>query len=485
VDLTNYVLYDVGHPMHAFDVDKIRGGLVLRRARQGESIELLSGEVARLDPGTVVFADAEGPVSIAGVMGGERTKCDKSTKRVLFEAMWLESVPSGIESDACKIFSRGADVLGPRRAMQRLLGLIGEYDGVQEFGEPRRLTELEFSGDEICGILGVDVDCKEYLQRSECEIVGGGGYVCRVPSWRRDLQDVYALAGEVGRLYGYQKLPVKRSAHQGVVLKRAGDVREVLLGLGLDEVLNNHLTSTGCIRPRDAKTSRGLRQSLLPGVWEHCKQQLCQRAVQWAGVFEVGACFGVDNGVVDFCTETRSGRIGQVRCVTAVCNPEIPRFVREVNVGHVALALQDGLGLRFVGCAKDESGVCLIGEGGVRMWLGVLDVAWTASATKHPVYALECVLPTGFRCVHQDFKLKNYSQTWRDLTFVYDGDALVLALLLRNQCQHSQIECIDEYGSAITFRVYMDSTGKIEEIVERCVALAKVQGARLQANVAK
>lgn len=572
VDLTNYIMYDCGHPMHAFDADKIQGTLVLREAREDEEIELLSGESIALKAGIMIFADDLGPISVAGVMGGKRTGCDESTKRILFETMWLNDVPQDIaHSDSWKLFSRGADKLGPRKAMHKTLELLNTHgckcEKVYEFGKPEENQRLEFKKSDIAKILGVESDPVPYLEKLgfrcipisksnqttpnslQCSRINikitsseQQEYECILPSWRSDISTTECLAEEVGRIYGYDKIPIIRLELLGKLHQKSTNIREMFLTMGLHESYNNHLVSSSTVTPVNSR--KGLRQSLLPGLWEICKQQLRQKVIQWPGIFEVGACFALDNdklqkpnnipafdkmikylqdndleinkhnavkylqcndteldnfvkyfhststnntALVDFFTPTARSNVCQIQHIAALCNPDLPQFGHKVLIQELITTLQDTFGLKLhrreslikPKLLKKPTCISFATDNGVWIWAGTLDPALTYKETRNLVYALECSLPTHQKPIAHNLRPRNCDQVWRDVTVEFDGHSLELYIALRNQISHSEIDFIEQYNKAVTFRVWMDSTADIENLILNYKDLMVKNGARL------
>jgi len=223
VDVTNYMTFDQGRPMHVFDADKVKGDLVVRRARDGEEILALDTRTYKLDPSNVVIADNNGPESIGGIMGGEHSGCDENTTNVLIESALWDPIniaktgrSHGIITDARYRFERGVDpeymVPGLERTTELVLDMCGGtaaearvtgYEGYEAktidfpFSEIRRLTGLEVSDDEAVGILkGLGFD------------VSGTGQTVSVavPSWRPDIDGKADLVEEVMRIHGVDNI---------------------------------------------------------------------------------------------------------------------------------------------------------------------------------------------------------------------------------------------------------------------------------------
>ncbi|WP_117193039.1 phenylalanine--tRNA ligase subunit beta [Rhizobium terrae] len=223
VDITNYMTFDRGRPMHVFDAAKVKGDLIVRRALEGETVLALDTREYKLNPGNVVIADDNGVESIGGIMGGEHSGCDEKTVDVLIEsALWdpINIAKSGralgIITDARYRFERGADpeymVPGLDRTTELVLELCGGtaaearvvgYKGYEPkvvdfpFSEVKRLTGLEVSPEES----------REILTRLGFTVEGSGERVSvKVPSWRPDIDGKADLVEEVMRIHGVDQI---------------------------------------------------------------------------------------------------------------------------------------------------------------------------------------------------------------------------------------------------------------------------------------
>ncbi len=234
VDITNYMTFDQGRPMHVFDAAKVKGNLTVRRAKEGETVLALDQREYKLGPNNVVIADENGVESIGGIMGGEHSGCDENTVDVLIEsALWdpMNIAKSGralgIITDARYRFERGVDpeymVPGLERTTELVLELCGGapakaeivgYKGYEPkivdfpYSEVKRLTGLEVSTDESNTI----------LTRLGFKVSGSGERVSvAVPSWRPDVDGKADLVEEIMRIYGVDKIkPAPLESHAAV-----------------------------------------------------------------------------------------------------------------------------------------------------------------------------------------------------------------------------------------------------------------------------
>jgi phenylalanyl-tRNA synthetase beta chain len=228
VDVTNYVMLELGQPLHAFDREEIEGGIVVRRATQGEKLVLLDGQEVALTPDTLVIADHAKPIAIAGVMGGEHSGVSERTRDLILEAAYFDPITLagkarhyGLHTDASHRFERGVDYELARDAMERATALLMSIVG----GEPGDIVEVVSKQDlpedrtvdlretRVADVLGLEIDrttVEEILTRLGLHIdrLLKDGWRVHVPSFRPDISIEEDLIEEIGRIYGYNNLPV-------------------------------------------------------------------------------------------------------------------------------------------------------------------------------------------------------------------------------------------------------------------------------------
>lgn len=232
VDVTNYIVTELGQPMHAYDFDRLQGGLQVRHATSGEVCELLDGRSVSLQDDVLVIADEAGPVAMAGVMGGSRTAVSSETRRVLFEVAWF--APSaiagrgrrhGLTTDASQRFERGVDpALGARaieRATRLLLSIAGgrcsEVVASVAPGLPQS-SSVGLRLSQVARLLGVNLPAQtvvDLLARIDVrtagpvDLAGSGALQFVIPSHRFDLSIERDLIEEIARLHGLDQLPAE------------------------------------------------------------------------------------------------------------------------------------------------------------------------------------------------------------------------------------------------------------------------------------
>jgi phenylalanyl-tRNA synthetase beta chain len=261
VDITNYVMLELGQPLHAFDLEKVGGReIIVRRAKDGERIVTLDGKERTLDQNDLVIADAEVPVGIAGVMGGEYSEVTPNTRTILLESAAFNGYnvrhtckKLGLWSEASFRFVRGVCHDLARIASDRAAMLMEELGAGQVVGDiidvypnPLRPHYVEVSAGRINKLLGVEIPAprmREMLERLEMKVEEEKGSLrITVPTFRQDLRLDYDIAEEVARLYGYNNIPKTVMSGSWVLgtktrKERVTDiVREVLCGCGLYEI---------------------------------------------------------------------------------------------------------------------------------------------------------------------------------------------------------------------------------------------------------
>jgi phenylalanyl-tRNA synthetase beta chain len=226
VDVTNYVLLEMGQPMHAFDFDKLHGGIVVREAAVGESLELLDGQTVDLKPGTLVIADHAVPLAMAGIMGGEASAVSGDTTNIMLEAAFFTpdllagiARSYGLHTESSHRFERGVDfelqLQAMERASQLLLDIVGGEAGpIEHAVSAQHLPErspVTLRAARIGKMLGMELPAVEVERILSGLGLGlnptNEGWICSVPSWRFDMEIEADLLEELARVYGYNKLP--------------------------------------------------------------------------------------------------------------------------------------------------------------------------------------------------------------------------------------------------------------------------------------
>jgi phenylalanyl-tRNA synthetase beta chain len=326
VDATNYVMYELNQPLHAYDAATLKGpAIVVRAGRSGERITTLDGTDRPIPEGTLVIADAERVIGIAGVMGGRDTEVSLATTAIVLECAWFDParVRRGrravdLSTDASHRFERGVDRWGAVDAFRRCIRLIvtlagGALDGpaVDCFPAPMHPPRIFLRPSRVTQVLGVDLSWAEI----ERQLVAMGATVVSkpddgriavdVPGWRPDITSEIDLIEEVVRLYGYDRIPAEMRAFRpgrridDPAWGAAQRIRAELTGRGLAEVITLPMVASGgagaprLLNPLSADHQR-LRDALIPSL-------VAQVEANWAmhtadvRLFEIGTTFNLDD----------------------------------------------------------------------------------------------------------------------------------------------------------------------------------------------
>ncbi len=325
VDVTNYVLLELGQPMHAFDMDTLHGGIWVRHAVRNESLTLLDGNRVDLTPETLIIADVKGPLAIAGIMGGEKSGVTTDSKHVFLESAFFAPLSIagrarryGLHTDSSHRFERGVDpeiqVTAIERATRLLLDIVGGEAGpvievVSKANLPARQA-IKLRASRISRVLGLEIDADtipEILTRLGMRIEEEGDRVWMVtpPSFRFDIALEVDLIEEIGRIVGYDNIPATAAkSHLGmsaldesiISLRR---IRQRLVDRGYQEVVTYSFidpalqkrfspsqTAVALSNPLASDMSV-MRTSLLPGLLETVKYNL-NRQQDRVQIFECG-----------------------------------------------------------------------------------------------------------------------------------------------------------------------------------------------------
>ena len=326
VDITNLVSFDLARPLHVFDAAKVKGAVHARRAKEGESLVGLGGKVLALDPTMIVIADDAGPVSLAGILGGEATGCTPDTTDVflevaLFDPILIAGAGRKLEllSDARYRFERGVDpafvIDAAHHATQLILDVCGGQasDLTVAGQEPRWKTEIALRPARVKQLVGLDVPVQrqqEILEALGCRVTVQGAAVSVVPpSWRADIKAEHDLVEEVARIVGMdaiEAVPLPRPPSPPAVLtpgqRRVGWVRRQLAARGLVEAVTFSFlprTHAALFGAGDAPIALAnpistdleiMRPSVLPNLVAAAGRNL-DRGSPDPALFEIGAQF--------------------------------------------------------------------------------------------------------------------------------------------------------------------------------------------------
>jgi phenylalanyl-tRNA synthetase beta chain len=330
VDITNFITYDRGRPLHVFDAAKVRGNLTVRRAHLGESLLALDGKTYTLDDTMCVIADEDGVESLAGIMGGEKTGCSETTTDVLIEsALWVPMNIAqtgrklGINSDARYRFERGVDPAfmapGLELATRMVIELCGGTPSDVVVAGSAAIAErvIDFPVAETERLTGLAVplnDARRVLDNLGFKVSGQGARVkVTTPSWRGDVQDKADLVEEIVRIVGVDRVPsvpfARGAAPRKPVLtpiqlrtrkaKRALAARNLVEAVTWSFISKKHAELFGVGKPELALANpiaaelSDMRPSLIPGL-AAAAQKNADRGFADTALFEVGQIFRGD-----------------------------------------------------------------------------------------------------------------------------------------------------------------------------------------------
>jgi phenylalanyl-tRNA synthetase beta chain len=358
VDVTNYVMLELGRPLHVYDQDKLRGAIDVRWGRKGEKVLLLNGEEVEVDPAVLCIADDSGPIGLGGIMGGESTKAETTTRNLFLESAFFhpEAIAGrarryGFASDASHRFERGVDfannVDGIERATQLILEICGGEPGptVDLVKRLPKRTPVRLRVARAQKVIGIPVSEKEIggvFRRLGLPCKGrAGGFTVTPPSYRFDLQIEEDLIEEVARVHGFERIPArpprapaamaalpgaKRSLHALRERLAACDYQEVITFSFVEPQWEVDLAGeTNPIRLLNPIASQlsVMRTTLLGGLLEKIRYNAdAARKLLRIRMFEVGRVFLRDPSVKDGPLEV-AGLRQPMRIAAAACGPAL------------------------------------------------------------------------------------------------------------------------------------------------------------------
>ncbi len=292
VDAANYVMLDIGQPLHTFDADKIKGAISVRKARAGEKITTLDGKDIALDETILVIADEIGPLVIAGIKGGERAGVTVATKNIIIESANFNAslirkttMAVGIRTDASKRYENALNPEYAEEGMLHMSALIAELAKPSSIGpvsdtypHPIKSVSLSVSSGYLTERLGVvilDNEISAILKRLLLSHeVSKGTFIITIPSWRGDLSIPQDIVEEVGRIYGYDKIPAQQLPATSFRPKATkhfyyeNSIKDILTSLGFSEVITYIFGANGELQLEKSLASDKsfLRSSLADGI---------------------------------------------------------------------------------------------------------------------------------------------------------------------------------------------------------------------------
>lgn len=530
VDVTNFVLWDLGEPLHAFDRRQVTGAIEVRLAQPEERLTLLDGQEIVLRPEDLVIADAEKALGLAGIMGGRHSGVADDTEEILLECAHFE--PSGIfksfkqhglYTDAATHFGRGTDptmvFYAPSLVIQILAdaGLLANVGSSAVVGELPAQRTVSFDANRIRALLGVDwsdADIRRALEGVGFQFAGG---TVLVPRWRHDVTSVYDLAEDAARFYGLDTIPRTLPVMQTRLAGRSAEValdeelRNLVASAGYDEVVTRTFGNPAwdaAIHPRDAEMVRIanalreeeslLRRSILPSLLDVVRYNRSRHDLP-IRIFEVGPVF---RRVGDAVAEARQlGVVLSLDPVSAFPRQEEPSIYWLTGLADY---LFDRLGWHEAGRVPLEDvpsflhpgrSQALVMEGAVVGYVGELRprIAQQYRARRLGVLLLSLDRPP-LRTISQPGRPSRFPEVERDLSLVLpagvDYGHVNAAIRARDIVDLRQWRVIDrfegDFGLSLTVRLVFQSESEtltdaaVDAYIGRILAAVGAMGVQLR-----
>lgn len=479
VDITNFVLMEIGQPLHAFDADRIDGGkVIVRKAAQDEPIVTLDGVERKLDSRDLVIASASHPLCIAGVFGGQDSGTVESTSKVFLESAWFNAVSvrktskrHTLKTDASFRYERGTDPLVTEWAAARAAYLISELSGAtlaggiqKVYGRDVRKAQVELDYDRIESFIGKKIGTQTieniltYLQYEFVEKTDRGAVVA-VPSYMVDVYRECDVVEEILRIYGYNNIELPASIHSSVNPSEHPDPEAVrnnlsnfLAANGFNEIMNNSLTkgdyysklesfpAERCVKIMNPLSSdlNVMRQSLIPGALEVIaynvnRQRTCMKLFEYGSVYRLREAGAEPDTLAKIEEHTEF-------CLVMTGSEEKSWDKTPSKGSFYALKGYVDLMLRRIGadvwnmeCSNApedlfSEGICYSLPGGssdVLVTMGTVRPAYAkAFGVKQPVFVAEISWPVLFKLVRRNkvkySELPKFPEVRRDLALLLD-----------------------------------------------------------------
>ena len=362
VDVTNYVLLELGQPLHAFDYDRLPEGVVIvRPSNEGETITTLDGVERTLPAGTLTICDRSHPIAIAGVMGGAETEVTSETKHIFLESAHFDAgsirrtaKALNLTTEASYRFERHVDPDLVPIALERAAELLAQHAGgevvlgrIDSYGRPPQAATISLRPGRVNAILGTALDRDQIahcLRRLGLTVADGDPLTVRIPAFRPDLVKEIDLVEEVGRMTGYDRLPETLPRRPGGAASDSAlglstnRVRDVLAGVGLREATTHSFAPITAFDDPEAQSRRitlrhplsaelsGLRMALVPNLLQALAHNIRQRQLD-VRLFEAGKVFEKSGGETPYV----EGR----RIAAALTGRAMPRAWSVADAGTV------------------------------------------------------------------------------------------------------------------------------------------------------
>ena len=535
VDITNYVMLEMGQPMHAFDLGKLSGGIHVRKARKAEALTLLNGQAIMLDEDVLVIADQQRALAVAGIMGGQGSGVDNSTQQVFLESAFFnpdaivgKARRFGLATDSSFRFERGVDFAATRYALERATQLLLEICGggageiTEVRGQMPARPPIRLRPSRITQILGIALDNQQIsmlLKRLQLDHQKkDDAYLVTPPSFRFDLSIEVDLIEELARLYGYDNIPalpphaaltmLPHSESQRPVARIqhilvARDYQEIVSYAFVEEQVERELCGNEtpvALKNPIASNMAVMRSSLLGGLINALHFNLNRKQAR-VRLFEVGACFAKENNAY-----LQKQRLSGLAYGSA--QPEQwGSAARQVDFFDVKADIETLFApqaLSFVAASHPalhpEKSAQIYCQHKMVGWLGELHPQWQqqydlVQAAVWFEIELEALLQTN---VPRMAEISKFLPVRRDLAVLVDEaipvQALLDALQQASDSNVADVALFDLYRGkglgegkkSLAFRVLLQDTQKnltdveIDDSMARLVAVLKQHGAQLR-----
>lgn len=376
VDIANFVMLDIGQPLHIFDMGKVRGEIIVRWAQSGEKITLLAGDEVSLLETDLVIADTLGPLALAGIKGGKRAEVVQNTKSIIVESANFNPVSIrrtatrlNLRNDASKRFENEITPDLASRGMDNFTSLLAEISPDISVGQtfdaypkPAESWRVMFSADQISEIIGAKIsgfEIKKILQRMDCKIEKEAENIVVTPPFDRlDMVIPEDIADEVGRIWGYEKIRAILPPNLSEIISPdkvffwAEKIKDVLIGRGYSEVMLYSLVSHGAytVTYPIASDKGALRENLSENLAQSLKINVLNAdllALDAVKIFEIGKVFpesgemtnlalGVAFGKKKKIAETEGALIDDIKALEKTLGLAVSPKIKETDFGFIA-----------------------------------------------------------------------------------------------------------------------------------------------------
>ncbi|MDE2117181.1 MAG: phenylalanine--tRNA ligase subunit beta [Betaproteobacteria bacterium] len=535
VDVTNYVLLELGQPLHAFDLDKLDGDIEVRFARAGESLKLLNEQTVALQDDMLVIADSKQPVALAGVMGGSASAVDDATTGIFLESAFFapnvivgKSRRLGFSSDSSYRFERGVDFAATQTALDRATQLIldicgGQAGAVTEvLGSLPERNSVRLRVARVQRVLGMPLEAEEIVQvLSRLGMVAelkGGEFSVTAPSYRFDIAIEEDLIEEIARVHGYERIrPVQPQAAMAILpqaeaQRSVAELRQALVLRDYQETINYAFVEAEwerdlcgnaapiVLKNPIASQMSVMRSSLLGGLLAALRTNLARKQPR-VRLFEMGGCFAAAAG-----SYLQHERVAGVCYGTAL--PEqwgaAARNVDFYDVKADVEALFAPAALNFVAATHPAShpgrSAQIHLDGQIVGWIGELHPQWLQQydIPQATVWFEVNLAALTQAAVPHAGEISKFPPVRRDLAVVVDESVAAQSLLDAMQSENApnvvELALFDLYRGkgveqgkkSLAFRVLLQDTQKtlteveIDQSIARLLDVLQQQGAQLR-----